>query len=112
MMLNDEDFALELKNTNFVVKDAVGEAIDILCSPTHCAVGVHEDSCLVIAIIVQWLIRFVTRKCLQILTPESIVVNAKSLPQSLIKSYFCNQEHFNLKRLVTKSYENLDHNKW
>ena len=72
----------------------------------------HEDSCLVIAVMVQWLVRYVTKRCMQLLTPEALAINAKYLPQTFVKDYFQFQEHFSLKELIKNHYQMLSNNEW
>lgn len=70
------------------------------------------NSCLIITIIVQWLVRYITKHMIHLLTPEALVVNAKRIPKFLMKAYFEFQEHFNFKSLVNLQIEKLKSNKW
>lgn len=65
-------------------------------------VEIFPDACLIISIIQQWLIRYLCKRLLQILTPEGMAVNYRKIPRSYREVYFKHQEHFNLKNLVMK----------
>ena len=112
ILTKDEEFTTEIESEQFCIEGAVGEALDALHSPTGDTVGMHEDSCLVIAVMVQWLVRYVTKRCMQLLTPEALAINAKYLPQTFVKDYFQFQEHFSLKDLIKNHYQMLSNNEW
>ena len=109
MLLKDEGFLGALNKFNF--KGAVGEALDALHTRKEVQF-MGEDSCLVIAVIVQWLVQHVTKHLMHLLTPEALVVNARHMPNVLIKSYFDFQEHFSLKILIKLHLEKLEKNRW
>ena len=94
------------------MKGAVGEALDAIHSATGEAPIMGEDSCLVIAAIVHWLIRHITKHLVHVLTPEALVVHEKNIPKSIVKAYFEFQEHFSLKRLIESHIKKMKVNKW
>ena len=101
MLLKNEEFNSVINEFN--VEGAVGEALDVLHYQETDEIGyddVHLDACLVIAAIAQWLIRYVTKRLFQILTPEALLLHKHKLPTSLIKSYLDEAEHFSLQDLV------------
>jgi hypothetical protein len=108
---NSSSFSEDTVNINFDLK-AIGEALDAIYIPCGEPQTMNYDSCLVIAVIVHWLIRYAAKCLLNILTPEALVVNAKSIPKFLIKAYFQFQEHFSLKKLIKLRLNNLELNKW
>ena len=112
MLLKDTGFSGALEKTNFDFKGLVGEALDALHSSTGIVRFMDEDSCLIIAVAVQWLVRYVTKHLMHLLTPEALIINAKHIPNVLIKSYFEFQEHFNLKILINSHLEKLEKNQW
>lgn len=71
-----------------------------------------DDSCLIVAVIVQWLVRYITKHMFHLMTPEALVINARKIPTFLMKAYFEFQEHFNFKCLVKLQISNLESNKW
>ena len=73
---------------------------------------IHADSCMVIAVLLQWLIRYMSCRILQLMTPEALIVHCKQIPNPYLKHYLQVQEHFSLRRLVEKQVEQLDLNKW
>ena len=109
MLLKDKGFSGAINKFDF--KGAVGEALDALHSKKDVQL-MGEDSCLVIAVIVQWLVQYVTKRLMHLLTPEALVVNARHMPNVLIKSYFEFQEHFSLKILINSHLEMLERNHW
>ena len=112
MLFNNTGFSGALAKTNFDFKGSVGEALDALHSSTGIVRFMDEDSCLIIAVAVQWLVRYVTKHLMHLLTPEALIINAKHIPNVLIKSYFEFQEHFNLKILINSHLEKLKRNHW
>ena len=65
-------------------------------------VEIFPDACLMISLIQQWLIRYMCKRLLQILTPEGMAVNYRKIPYVYREVYFKQQEHFSLKNLVMK----------
>lgn len=95
----DSEILEVTKSSNFDLNGAVGEALDAIHHFSGDA-PMADDSCLVIAVIVQWVVRYVTKHLMHLLTPEALILNAKQLPKSLMKAYFEFQEHFCLKELI------------
>ena len=112
MLLKDIGFWGALEKPEFDFKGAIGEALDALHSSTGIVRFMDEDSCLIIAVAMQWLVRYVTKHLMHLLIPEALIVNAKHIPHVLIKSYFEFQEHFNLKVLINSHLEKLEKNHW
>ncbi len=95
----------------------VGEALHVL----HYSAGpkdpeppseIHVDSCMVLAVLLQWLVRYMSKKILQLLTPEALVVHCKEIPSPYLKHYLQVQEHFSLRGLVEKHLDHLELNEW
>ncbi len=86
---------------------AILEAINVLHKAVAPDRGEHLDvtpeSCLVIAILQQWLVRFLTKRLMQIMTSEALILHRKKIPLSYLKNYLDFQTHFSLLNLV-KSY--------
>ena len=112
MLLKDAGFLGAVEKPEFDFKGAVGEALDALHSSKGIVRIMDEDSCLIIAVIVQWLVRYVTKRLMHLLTPEALVVNAQHIPNVLMKSYFEFQEHFSLKILIMSHLKKLKRNQW
>ena len=112
MLLKDTRFSGILKKPEFDFKGAICKALDALHSSKINIRPMDENSCLIVALIVQWLIRYLTKHLMHLLTPEALIINAKHIPNVLIKSYFEFQEHFNLKILINSHLEKLKRNHW
>ena len=97
--MKDPGFAEAVESPQFDLSGSIGEALDAIHSPTGNVKIMAEDSCLVIAVVVQWLVRYVTKRMMHLLTPEALIVNSQQIPRPLMKEYFEFQEHFNLKNL-------------
>ena len=90
--------------------------------------GASDGACMVTAVIAQWLLRFMCKKLMQLLTPESAILNRKyviyilysccicycfvcrCIPISYLETYLNYQTHFSLKELIQKKTEML--NQW
>ena len=90
----------------------MGEALDAIHSISGDVRIMHDDSCLVVAVIVQWLVGYITKHIFHLMTPEALVVNANRIPKFLMKAYFEFQEHFSFKKLISDQMEKLKHNNW
>ena len=112
MLLKDTGFSGAVGKPKFDFKGAAGEALDALHSSKGIIRFMDEDSCLIIAIIVQWLVRYVTKHLMHLLTPEALIIKARHIPTILMKSYFEFQEHFSLKILIKLLLEKLEKNQW
>ena len=87
--------------------------------------GASVEACMVIALIAQWLVRFMCKKLMQLMTPEAAILKRKyatnlyyivcivyvlccrSIPTSYLKIYLNFQCHFSLKELITKHIQLL-----
>ena len=95
----------------------VDEALHVLFHGPHpnerdAPIVVYVDACLVISLLLQWLVRYLCRRLLQLLTPEALVVHSNKIPNVYIQSYLRHQEHFSLTNLVEKQFEKLEENQW
>ena len=81
--------------------------------------GASDGACMVTALIAQWLVRFMCKKLMQLMTPEAAILKRKyynvfvvyfviinllfrSIPISYLETYLNFQTHFNIKELITK----------
>ena len=60
----------------------------------------------------QWLVQFLVKKVIQLLTPEGLVINHLKIPQNFVYSYLKTQEHFSLKELIQNQLTKLEENNW
>ena len=87
--------------------EAVNEALQVLhTAPDPNEEGVasqHEmsqEACLVVSVLQQWLIRYLCKTLMQLMTPEAICLHRKKIPASLIDNYLTHHQHFSLKKLL------------
>ena len=95
----------------------VDEALHVLFHGPHpeekdAPIEICVDACLVISLLLQWLVRYLCRRLIQLLTPEALAVHLRKIPIVYVQSYLKLQEHFNLKNLVAKQIEKLENNQW
>lgn len=91
---------------------AVGEALDAMHSVSGDVKIMADDSCLVIAVIVQWLVVYITKQLFHLMTPEALVAHASKIPKFLMKAYFEYQEHFSFRKLIQDQIDKFKHNNW
>ena len=95
----------------------VDEALRVLFHGPHpnnkdAVIAIYEDACLVISLMVQWLVSYLCKQLMQLLTPEALVVHLYQIPKYLVQHYLQLQDHFSLKNLVTKQFQKLKENQW
>ena len=95
----------------------VDEALHVLFHGPHpnekdASIEIYVDACLVISLLLQWLVRYLCRQLIQLLTPEALAVHLRKIPKVYVQSYLKLQEHFNLKNLVAKQIKKLEENQW
>ena len=95
----------------------VDEALHVLFHGPHpnnkdAFIAIYDDACLVIFIMVQWLLCYLCKKLLQLLTPEALIVHLNQIPKYYVQSYLQVQEHFSLKNLVGKQHKKLKESHW
>ena len=95
----------------------VDEALHVLFHGPHpnekdAPIEIYVDACLVISLLLQWLVRYLCRRMIQLLTPEALAVHLHKIPIVYVQSYLKLQEHFSLKNLVEKQFKNLEENQW
>ena len=62
----------------------------------------------VIALLQQWLVMYLCKKLLQLMTPEALLNNHKKIPTHYISTYLSQQTHFSLKRLIESMVMPMD----
>ena len=112
IVCSDSEFEGLLNTKDVSMIDAVFEAFKVLHeapTPTsdHFKWGTSPQACMVVAILIQWLIRYLCKRLMQIMTPEALTVHIKKIATSYIKNYLQFQHHFSLKKLITSQNDNL-----
>ena len=74
---------------------------------TSFKVAVSKGAALVIAVLQQWLIRYMCKSLMQLMTPEALALHQQKIPISYRRSYLLYQDHFSLKDLITKYWERV-----
>lgn len=95
----------------------VDEALHVLFNESHLhekdpPLEIYNDVCLVISLMAQWLVCYLCKRLLQLLTPEALIFHLNQIPKCYIQSYLQLQEHFSLKNLVAKQFKKLEENQW
>ena len=102
----DPEFQGLLKNiTSHGVIHAVNEAMQTLHQApapkaTNITVGVSSEACMMIAMAIQWLVRHLCKRLMQLMTPEALNIHSNKLSSSYLINYFMFQTHFSLKMLI------------
>ena len=90
---------------------SVDEALQVL----HCAPAPDEsqrriealtDSCVVISLLQQWIVRYLCKRLMQLMTPEALAIHHCKIPTNYCENYLMHQVHFSLKQLLSR------HLKW
>jgi len=95
----------------------VDEALHVLFHGPHpdekdAPIEIYVDACLVISLLLHWLVRYICRRLIQLLTPEALAVHLYKIPIVYVTSYLKLQEHFSLKNLVEMQLKKLDESQW
>ena len=61
---------------------------------------VSPNACLMISVMTQWLIRYLCKRLMQLMTSEALCVHHRRIPTSYIQAYLNHQHHFSLKALL------------
>lgn len=67
----------------------------------------NPEGCMVISLLVQILVRFFTKKLMNLMTTEAVILHRDKIPSSYLEDYLSNQAHFSLKETIAKYYEAL-----
>ena len=117
-ILRDKEFSQLISQINHGNASAVvDEALHVLFHGPHpnnkdALIAIYEDACLVISLMVQWLVCYLCKRCMQLFTPEGLIAHLHLTPKYYVQSYLQLQEHFSLKKLVAMQFEKLGDNEW
>lgn len=106
MYSNDPEFQRilhNLKSKNIIA--IVDEAFNCLYNGPHPRnakeeFGIYTDTCTVIFVIMQWLVMYMCKRLMQLVTPEALVIHNQEIPRYYSQFYMKFQEHFDFKRMV------------
>ena len=100
LVKRDQEFAASLSGLEekFIL-DTVHKAIDSLSDDLE-HVSASRTTRMVIAVLEQWLITYLCERLLQLMTPETLIINHRKIPSHYMDVYLNQQSHFNLKTLI------------
>ena len=64
-------------------------------------VGLSPEGCAMVAMAVQWLVRYLCKRLMQLMTPEALTIHRMGISSSYLVNYLRHQSHFSLKKLVS-----------
>ena len=67
---------------------------------------------MVVALLEQWLVRYLCKRLMQLMTSEAFILYRNTLPSSYLENYILFQAHFSLKELILKYHHALEHSGW
>lgn len=113
LIVCDPKFEGLLQNlTHQEAMQAVAEAFNLL----HSAPAPQEEGgqldltpegCMVVSLLQQILVRLLTKKLMNLMTTEAIILNRNKIPYSYLDNYLSNQAHFSLKEAITNYHTAL-----
>ena len=62
---------------------------------------------LIRSLLVQWLVRYLCKEVMQLMTPEALVLHERQIPASYIHHYLTYQKHFSLKDLIQQQLDRI-----
>jgi hypothetical protein len=65
------------------------------------------EGCQVVSILQQTFVRLFTKKLMNLMTVEAVILYRNRIPSSYLENYLRNQAHFSLKKAITKSHTAL-----
>ena len=81
---------------------AVNKMLDhLLLAPDKCQSS-DDNISFVTAVLLQWLVTYLSKKLMQLMTPEALLNNHKKSPSHYISAYLNHQNHFSLKEVIRK----------
>ncbi len=63
------------------------------------------NACMIISVFLQWLVRHICKRLMQLMTTEALTTRYKALPHHYTESYLKHQSHFNLQALIDKQLQ-------
>ena len=66
------------------------------------------NACMVISVFLQWLVRHLAKRLIQLMTMEAVTSHYRTLPLAYTETYLQHQSHFHLKTLIEKQIQVLE----
>ena len=73
---------------------------------------IYTDALMIIAVLTQWIVNYLCKQLMQLMTPEALAVHCEKIPTVYLENYLKFQEHFSLKELVERQFYQLKVNEW
>lgn len=70
-------------------------------------VGLSREGCAMVAMAIQWLIRYLCKRLMQLMTPEALTIHRMGISSSYLVNYLRHHFHFSLKGLVNDRLNTL-----
>ena len=87
------------------VLSAIPEALQGLYHSKDRRADLSINACMVISVFLQWLVRHVCKRLMQLMTTEALTTRYKTLPHHYTESYLKHQSHFNLQALINRQIQ-------
>ncbi len=94
--------------THNTAAQAIPEAINVLHKVVVAGIDVTPEGCLVIALLQQWLVRFLTKRLMQMMTSEALILHRNKIPFSYLKNYLNFNTHFSLLNVVESYHQTVE----
>ena len=98
------------KLTHRDVVNGVKEAFNHLFSAKICKdshLNLTPEGCMIVSLVLQILIRLLTKRLINVMTTESFILNHYKIPYSYLRHYLSSQAHFSLKKAISNYCETL-----
>ena len=108
-VLRDSEFAGQVlrmsteNNSTATIYMAATEALEAMYtirSMDAVQKEVSPNACLMISVMTQWLVRYLCKRLMQLMTSEALCVHHRQIPTSYIQAYLNHQHHFSLRALL------------
>ena len=73
------------------------------------SVGLSPEGCMMVAMAVQWLVRHLCKRLMQLMTPEALTIHRKNISSSYLVNYLRHHSHFSLKVLIKDRLNAMHH---
>ena len=105
----DPDFdGLHKAMTHRVAMSAVVEAFNFMHkSEVEESFSLTPGGCMVVSLVQQVLVQFLTQKLMNLMTAEAIILHRNKIPYSYRSNYLVKQAHFSLKRVITNYHKGI-----
>ena len=112
VLMKDSDFFGILQNLcdQPISSSIIDEAVDYLVnnSDVQQASTTPTVACqMVITFLLQWLVTYLCERLIQLMTPETLIINHKKIPSYYMNIYLNQQHHFKLIELINDYHSAL-----